>query len=79
MLKHFQSWTWGLNQGGSDVKDRATAVHAVIQFEDLAGNTGPDGNVLTIIYKAGDAILINNKVFNLKIPAPRGIWQFQWI
>ena len=80
MVKLYQSWTYEKNEAASSDKDnRGDFLYVILQFENLAGVTGPDGNVLFTVYRGtAPALLIDNKVLNLKIPAPRGIYQFLW-
>jgi hypothetical protein len=46
MIKMFNSFSMTLTNQGSDTTSRGSGAYAVVQFEDLNGNTGEDGSIL---------------------------------
>ena len=88
MIKMFNSFSMDLNKGGSDTKTRGSSAYAVVQFEDLNGNTGEDGNLLFYVYTdsaedyklkvAPDNIALAGQIHNLKFVGPKNNWQFQF-
>jgi len=89
MIKMFNAFSMSLTgYGGSDTTSRGSIAYVVVQFEDLNGNTGEDGNLLFYVYTdsaedyklkvAPDNIALAGQIHNLKFVGPKNNWQFQW-
>ena len=88
MIKMFNSFSMTLTNQGSDTTSRGSAAFAVVEFEDLNGNTGEDGSILFYIYFysadgyklkiAPDDTAKAGQIHNLKFVGPKNNWQFQY-
>jgi len=89
MIKMFNAFSMSLTgYGGSDTTSRGSIAYVVVQFEDLNGNTGEDGNLLFYVYTdsaedyklkvAPDNIALAGQIHNLKFVGPKNNWQFQF-
>ena len=79
MVKMYNAYSLQVNKPtGSDRAGRNTNIYAVVQFEDLNGNTGEDGNLLFVVDNdsgilriAVENMALQDQIHNLKFPGPR--------
>jgi hypothetical protein len=74
----YNAYSLQVNKGESDRKFRHKNTYALVQFEDLNGNTGEDGNVLFLVDNnsgrlqiAVTNIALQDQINTLKFPGPR--------